>query len=187
MKSGMFLLMSIFLIAGCKTTSKLGNHREIIQHTYAFPQDWVGLYQGNLVIYPTIGDTTQIKMELIIDQPDALGLYPWVIKYGDKDVRYYGLEAINTEQGHYRIDEYNSIKIDGYLRDNHFTTHFDVTSNKLIFYYERVPEGIEIRVHIYGLEPVSETGGEVIGEEKVPTVESFALKAFQVASLRKVK
>ena len=96
MKSGMFLLMSMFLIAGCKTTSKLGNHREIIQHTYAFPQDWVGLYQGNLVIYPTIGDTTHIKMELIIDQPDALGLYPWVIKYGDKDVRYYGLEAINT-------------------------------------------------------------------------------------------
>ncbi len=187
MKLWTFIMMSILLTTSCKTSNKISNQSKPANQTYAFPQDWIGLYQGNLIIYPTNGDTTQIKMELIIDQPDATGLYPWVIKYGDKDVRYYGLEAINSAQGHYRIDEYNSIKIDGYLRENHFTTHFDVSENKLIFYYERVSDGIEIRVHIYGLEAVSESGGETIGEDKVPVVESYALKAFQVASLRKMK
>ena len=46
---------------------------------------------------------------------------------------------------------------------------------------------MEIRVHIYGLDSISETGGVKIGEDTVPTVSSFALKAFQAASLKKIK
>jgi len=187
MKIWLFLITMVFFASSCKPITKLVKNETELNEKYAFPQDWVGLYQGNLIIHSANGDTTQIEMELIIDQPDALGLYPWVLKYGGKDVRYYGLEAVNSDLGHYLIDEYNSIKIDGYLRGNHFTTHFDVSGNKLIFYYQRVPGGMEIRVHIYGLDSISETGGVKIGEDTVPTVSSFALKAFQAASLKKIK
>lgn len=187
MKTYAILIVSIILICGCNTTKKVTTTDSTDDKVYLFPLEWIGHYAGVLTIHNSNGDTTQVKMELIIDQPDAMGLYPWVVKYAGSDVRHYGLEAINADKGHYRIDEYNSIKLDGYLRGNHFITKFNVTQNDLLFHYERTDDGVKILVHISDQEASSVTGGEKIGDDTVPNVSSYTIKGFQSAILKKIK
>ena len=183
------IITSLFLllILGCKTTKTVGEGNQGSEKTYAFPMDWIGRYEGDLIIHGLKNDTTLINMELIIDQPDGLGMYPWILIYGGKDVREYGLETVDAEKGHYRVDEYNSIKLDGFLRGNHFITRFNVSENDLTFHYERNENGIDITVHITGEESYANTGGEIIGKDTIPNVSVYAVRGFQTATLLKVK
>ena len=187
MRTSKLVLWVILCLVSCKVMPpKDAQILELDEH-YQFPLDWIGKYEGDLIIHGMGKDTSLIKMQLIIDQPDGMGLYPWVLKYGDQDTRYYGLEVVDAATGHYLIDEYNSIKLDGFLRGNHFMTRFVVSGSDLLFHYERTPSGIDIIVHISGEDPFSETGGEVISQDTIPNVQSFAVRGFQSATLIKVK
>lgn len=187
MRTCKLYLLGILMLSACKVMPPKSVQIINPERSYQFPLDWIGQYEGELIIHGMGSDTTLINMQLTIDQPDGMGLYPWVLKYGETDTRYYGLEVVDATKGHYLIDEYNSIKLDGFLRGNNFITRFEVSGSDLIFHYKRTTTGINIAVHISGKESFSETGGEIIGQDTIPTVHSYAVRGFQSATLYKVK
>ena len=178
--------MVLVTIMACKTTKLTEPTSSVIPNraSFTFPMDWLGEYEGTLYIMSSPKDTTAVKMGLSIQNPDNTGLYPWILSYGDADKRYYGLEAINVQKGHYRVDELNSIKLDGYLRGNHFVTRFEVMGSDLLVDYERQPGGILTRFYVSRDQP-SLTGGEVFGSDTIPEVKTYPLVVFQEAFLRK--
>lgn len=184
-----FSICSIgLLLNSCKVTKPIVATAPLLDQakTYFFPGDWLGDYAGVLVIYSAGNDTTQVEMSLSIQQPDATGLYPWIIGYGKDDLRYYGLEAINATKGHYRVDELNSIKLDGYLRGNHFISKFQVMKSDLLVDYEKRPEGILVRFYVSSATDYNSTGGETLGSDTIPTVKSYPIAVYQEALLKPV-
>lgn len=178
-----FCILTIFLIQ-CKV--KQTQLTEYVKKEFIFPFEWVGHYKGDLNIYKTNKISTTIVMELIIGNPDAAGYYPWTIIYNENDVRKYGLEAINSDIGHYRIDEFNSIQIDGYLNDGHFVSRFDVMGSDLLVDYHKTFDGIDVNFYITKSEAKNITGGEVIGTDTIPKVNSYPLLVFQQAKLVRI-
>ena len=189
MKSRVLLTTTVicilFMCYACKSTK--ATLVTVPEKNYLFPLEWIGHYEGELTIFGIGSDTTKVDMQLTIGSPDATGLYPWVLQYGEKDKRYYGLEVINAEKGHYLIDEYNSIKLDAYLRGNHFISRFEVSNNDLIFHYEKDAVGINISVYASSATSISETGGEIIASDTIPSVSAFPMYGYQKALLKKVE
>lgn len=177
-----FILLGLSMLFGCKAKQKLIESEK--DKNYLFPLEWIGLYQGDLLIFNESKDTTKVKMQLSIGSPNAEGYYPWTIKYGEDDLRAYGLEVINADKGHYLIDEFNSIKLDSYLRDNHFISHFNVMDSDLLVDYERVHDGIIVNLYFSQAQAVSLTGSEIIGKDTIPEVKSFKVPVFQKAYLK---
>ncbi len=152
---------------------------------YDFPLDWIGHYEGELLIYNQQQDTTSVIMQLDISYPDNTGYYPWTIRYGENDLRAYGLEAINPQIGHYRIDEFNSIKLDGFYNAGHFTSRFEVLGSDILVDYQRIKGGIEVLFYISRAMPMEISGGAVFGTDTIPEVNSYNIVAFQKAFLKK--
>lgn len=179
----LFIMITIG-ITSCKSTKN-----EITISTsknYIFPIEWSGQYKGDLQIFKHNDSLSTIEMELIIGNPNTEGYYPWTIIYNKKDVRRYGLEAINPEKGHYRIDEFNSIKIDAFINNGHFVSRFNVMGNDLLVDYFKTDEGIEVNFYITSTEPMSTTGQEIIGNDTIPKVNAFPMLVFQKAILKKI-
>ena len=172
----------------CKTTKypdQNHGYNNELKIAYTFPFQWIGHYEGELFIYDGKSDTLSVNMQLIIDNPNAEGYYPWTIIYGKDDFRYYGLEVIDSEKGHYKIDEFNRIKIDAYLRQNHFVSRFSVLNSDLLIDYEKVDNGIKVHLYATSSEALSETGGDRIAQDTVPNVRSYPFGVVQNALLKK--
>ncbi len=175
------LLISIFFVS-CKITKHAKNKEN---EKFDFPLDWIGEYDGKLIIHPLDKDTIEVNMQLNIGYPDLQGYYPWTIIYNEEDIRQYGLEAIDASKGHYKIDEFNSIKLDAYYSAGHFLSRFEVLSSDLLIDYERVKGGIEVSFFISSQKAINITGDEIIGLDTVPPVKSFQFQAYQKAFLKK--
>lgn len=189
MKRGLYIIMALALWSSCKTPIKTSVEKSLKHNSsvaYAFPMDWIGQYKGTLTIVSSPNDSTTVDMGLSIGVPDRMGLYPWILTYGADDKRYYGLEAVNAAKGHYRVDELNSIKLDGYLRGNHFVTRFEVMGSDLLVDYEKQAGGIKIRFYVSGASLINETGGEVLAQDTVPRVKSYPIMVIQDAWLQEI-
>lgn len=176
-------LILIGFISACKV-AKPRTDKIPEKEKFEFPLDWIGTYEGDLYIHSNKKMDT-IRMRLYIDPPNNEGYYPWTIVYGEEDVRQYGLEAVNTENGHYRINEYNSIELDGFLFENNFISRFEVMNSNLLVDYERVPDGMFIRFFVSEREKYNSTGGEVIASDTIPMVYNYRVAAYQKAFLVK--
>lgn len=181
----LLLLLIPLCILSCKTTKKAISIPT--EKNYIFPIEWTGHYKGELNIFKNNDSLSTIKMELIIGSPNTEGYYPWTLIYNEKDVRQYGLEVINPEKGHYRIDEFNSIKIDAFINNGHFVSRFDVMGNDLLVDYYKTQEGIEINFYITQTQPISTTGEEIIGTDTIPKVNTYPILVFQKAILKEIK
>ena len=181
------IFISLLLISiGCKTKKDIADSDQSKTNSIPiFPMDWVGHYEGMLNIKKPNGESNEVMMQLIINRPDAQGYFPWTIVYGENDIRRYGLEVINPINGHYRINEYNSIEMDAFLIDNHFISHFSVMGNDLIVDYEKTEGGITALFYISNLNSKVETGGEIIAQDTIPTVSVYPIQVFQKATLKK--
>jgi len=181
-------MCAIGLFISCKTTTITEPVATLTTpiKNYSFPGEWLGDYAGELIIHSAGMDTTRVDMSLSIQQPDATGLYPWIIGYGKDDLRYYGLEAINAAKGHYRVDELNSIKLDGYLRGNHFISKFQVMKSDLLVDYEKRPDGILVRFYVSSATDYKTTGGEALGSDTIPSVRTYPIAVYQEALLKPV-
>ncbi len=174
------------VLLSCKTKAPMTLLNEDGTPHFQFPQDWLGEYSGELIILDSQNDTQTVNMKLTIGPPDGLGMYQWIIQYGEDDIRYYGLEAINAEKGHYRIDEYNSIKLDAFLKGDHLITSFSIMERYISYHYEKQRDGIQIQVMFSRSEPISTSGKEVIGQDTVPEVHSFHASGFQSGFLKQI-
>ena len=197
MKEQIILIGLLSLLWSCKSFKNLSDKSTAITPIVAasstaadslsFPESWQGHYKGQLDIYPDSKNISSFEMELRIGTADLSGHYPWTLIYNKEDVRAYGLIALDKERGLYKIDEYNSIKIEAYYKGDHFISKFNVMGSDLLVDYEKIGEDIRIRFYVSNDEPVSQSGGEVFSKDTVPTVKAFPILVFQEALLKKVK
>lgn len=147
----------------------------------------MGQWEGELQWYGTGKKEPQkVKMQLIIQLTDSIGQYTWQIIYGarSEDNRPYILKPVDIAKGHWVIDERSGIMLDQYWVGNRFTGSFTVQATTIVNSYWM--EGNQLMAEFYsiGASSLNKTGK---GTEDVPYVESYAVKGFQKAVLRKVE
>ena len=175
------LKIFVFIIMSCS----LGNAQQ------SFPDSWLGKYKGDLMIYGV--DSVKMKLEMNLDilKTAIDSIYDWTLTYdlnGNKDVRAYSLNVVNKQKGHYRIDERNSIIIDGYLHNNNvFTSFFKVSNSYIIATYTKKEDSLFFEIIAGDGEALTITGNTKQGEEEIPEVISYIVNGRQYAVLNKVE
>ena len=98
-----------------------------------FPEDFYGVYKGDLNIINTNGKQT-IGMEFHLRKTDSIGKYQYTLVYimeGERQERKYNLIEKDIEKGEYIVDENNGILLDAKLVDNTLYFMFEVQNNMI--------------------------------------------------------
>ncbi|MDZ7613665.1 MAG: hypothetical protein U5K51_08205 [Flavobacteriaceae bacterium] len=156
----------------------------------SFPDSWFGNYKGTLEIYGTDSVKMKVNMELKIAATRNDSIYDWHIKYefnGKEDLRNYSLRLVDTNKGHYCIDEKNSIVIDSYLfNKNNLSSVFSVENNMIMVRYSLESDNIIFELWSVDQQKKNITGKGVSEGQPVPEVSSFLINGQQRAVLKKV-
>lgn len=158
------------------------------QDTLAFPQDWEGIWQGDLEIHTAKGLAQTVPMELHVLPTDSTHRYTWSIIYGeDKEAgkRPYELVIIDAENGIYAIDEKNSIQLEAYFIKDKFFSRFEVMGTLLLTSEQLIGDELIFEIIAGKMEPVSVTGSEVVNGDTIPPVQAFPINVMQRAILRR--
>jgi hypothetical protein len=153
----------------------------------SFPQSFIGHWEGTLLWYKTGSKEPQkVKMQLIIKPADSVNTYTWQIIYGDKgeDNRPYILKPVDTAKGHWQIDERNGIILDQYFIGDRFTSAFTVQNSTIVDSYWREEENLIAEFYSIGAKSINTTGD---GTNESPKVDSYAIKSYQKAIMKKKK
>lgn len=175
----LFLLFSCLQNADCQMDS------------LSFPVSWEGKYAGDLEIFNAKGKAQTLPMELHILPIDTSENHTFYIIYGEdkeKGLRPYELVTVDAAKGYYKVDEKNSIAMEGYLLGNGFYQSFEVMGTTLMTIVEKVSENELSWTIIAGKnEAVSTTGGEIVDGEEISPVFAFPVVSAQKAVLRRVE
>ena len=146
-------------------------HNLMGQNVSDFPKSWQGIWQGDLAIYQGSGLVQQVEMELHILPIDSTDRYTWTLIYGDdKEAgkRPYELVTIDAEKGVYKIDEKNSIELEGYFFQDKFFSRFEVMGSLLLSTQQLVGETLVFEIIVGSIAPINVTGGEVVAGDTIP-------------------
>ena len=171
--------MRVYFLAGALIMAGLATAQD-------FPEKFLGRWEGEMQWYQTGKKQPQgIKMQLIVQPGDTAGQYTWQIIYGTKseDTRPYILKPVDTAKGHWVIDEKNGIILDQYWTGNRFSGAFTVQSSTIISSYWIEGDDLMVEFFSFNAKPVNKTGGD---NEEIPFVESYSIKSFQKAVLRRI-
>ena len=174
--------LSLLLLIFC---AKATTHA---QESQTFPASWTGVWSGDLLIHNAKGIAQTVPMEVTIRPVPGSTNYDWITVY-NKDTlagkRPYTLLVKDAEAGHYAIDENNNIVLDAYLLGGKLFNSFEVQGQLLVCTYEMQGEDLVFEVIAGPAEPISTTGGDEVGEEKIPEVKSFKVNVMQRAVLKR--
>ena len=156
-----------------------------------FPAAWQGKYAGELQIFTQKGLVQTLPMELHLLPLDTSENYTFTIIYGEDKVagrRSYELETVNVAKGLYRVDEKNSIIMEGYLLGDAFYQRFEVSGTLLTTITEKTGADEITWTIVSGKnEAVSKSGGQIAEGEEIPEVSAFPLTNAQRAVLRRIE
>ncbi|OHU88260.1 hypothetical protein BET10_11955 [Pseudoalteromonas amylolytica] len=146
-------------------------------------QDWNGYFKGQCELSsPKRGVFYTFPMSLEIDDVTKKKA-DWIITYGEgqtQQIRNYTLLEVDSDLGHYAVDENNGIVIDQYLIGNEFMSLFEVGSTKIQTTYTLDSNGtMDVSMESFTFDPVRENN---VGAY---TVSSYALKTKQKCRLYK--
>lgn len=172
-------MKGFFLVAALFATT-------VVHAQNSFPQDFIGKWKGTLEWFRG-GDAQpqQVNMELfILPSQDTAGQYSWHLIYGSasSDSRPYILKPVDTAKGHWLIDEVNGIILDQFWVGNRFIGSFTVGNSTIVNSYYLENGNLIVEFISYAAKPIAKTGK---GSEDSPFVDSYAIKAFQRAVLKK--
>lgn len=157
--------------------------------TEHFPSSWQGNWAGKLDIYTGKGLMQTIDMQLEIQRVDTstAGQYTWGLIYVSKeqDWRPYTIEPVDSTLGVWKIDEKNSIKMEGYLFHNTFLCWFTVNNNRILCQYEKMGDTLLFEVLSGAETPISITGNTKQNDEEIPEIKTFPLAVYQKAVLKR--
>ena len=148
----------------------------------SFPQDYFGIYKGDLHITNSRGDQT-IQMEFHLQATDSVGNYKYVLVYiadGSRQERHYNL--IDKGNGKFVVDENNGILLDVTLVGNKLYSMFEVQGNVLTTTETFYKDKMLFEITFSSKEQKKETGIE--GGVKVY---SYPVMTVQKALLHKTK
>ena len=98
-----------------------------------FPEDYFGIYKGDLKIYNSAGEQT-IGMEFHLKPTDSVDIYEYKIVYIMDDQpqpRNYTLRVKDRDKGEFVVDENNGIFLDAKWVGNCLFSLFEVQGNLL--------------------------------------------------------
>ena len=150
-----------------------------------FPEDFVGNWAGELVIYKPAGVAQQVPMQLKI-QPLGDTAYTYTIIYGEDEVagaRPYVIVPGPDGPHHWICDEKNTILLDGYYLGNIYQSVFTVQGTYLVSALEHRGDHLVYAIHSGKSEAIRVSGNEKHDGEDIPAVESFKVSGFQRAIL----
>ena len=149
-----------------------------------FPQDFYGIYKGDLNITNARGKQT-IGMEFHLYKTDSIGKYRYTLVYimnGERQERKYNLIEKDVAKGEYIVDENNGILLEAKLIDNTLYAMFEV-QNSLITTTERFyTDSMDFEITFTDTKQKTTSGTE--GEEAVE-VYSYPIGGVQKAHLIK--
>ncbi|MBX9783277.1 MAG: hypothetical protein K2X48_08295 [Chitinophagaceae bacterium] len=153
-----------------------------------FPQSFTGNWKGTLTWNRPGKPSQTFTMRLNI-QPADSGRYTWQIIYGDDpstplrvDNRQYLLIPVDTTNGHWKVDERNTILLDSYWMGNRFIGAFSVGGNTIVDQYWIDEQGMHVEFISYAAKPVATTGGT---SKDIPPVDSYKILSLQKGILQK--
>ncbi len=152
------------------------------------PMAWLGVWRGEVAVENSQGKQPGFQMELVVEPISDSPRCTWRITYegqAGKSVREYEIELVDRRQGHYRIDEKNSIRIDATLLGNTLLSHFTVLKQTILTRYEIDPKQTDEMIFELTTAPTDSqvtTGGQ--GE--IPEVVSLRFSNRQTARLKRV-
>ena len=151
----------------------------------SFPADFTGHWEGELQWFRAGSKGPQkVKMQLVIQPTDSLGVYSWQLVYGSggTDNRSYSIRLADTARGHWVVDEKNGIFLDHYWLGGRLSTAFTVQQTTIVNTYYRAGKKLAVEFYSLSAQPARQSGGT---SADVPPVASYALKGFQKALLKK--
>jgi hypothetical protein len=158
----------------------------VVNAQNSFPQDFIGKWKGTLQWFRAgNAQPQQVNMELfVLPSQDSAGQYSWHLIYGSvsSDSRPYVLKPVDTAKGHWIIDEVNGIMLDQFWLGNRFTGSFTVGNSTIVNTYYFENGNLIVEFISYVAKPIAKTGK---GSEDSPFVDSYAIKSFQRAVLKK--
>ncbi len=174
-----FALSSVLLLMSCHSSKQVMEGVRIEK----FPEAWAGEWEGPLEIFNAKGKTMEIYMGLDILPIDS-STYTWTIIYGEgenRQERKYEIKKGSEGEGHYIVDEKNSILLDDYLLGNTLYSRFEVMGSLLLISYEKLGETIIFEVISGKNDDLKTTGGQ----DSIPEVKSYPIKISQKAILKR--
>lgn len=153
----------------------------------SFPASWEGNYKGDLEIYGVDSIAMRVTMILNIKKKSD-SIFKWKITYnfkGKVDVRDYILKLIDAKNGHYTIDEKNTIVIDSYFRANILTSFFEVQDSFIVSTYSRKGNSIIFEIISANGKKRTSSGNKLFEGETIPKVNSYLVNGRQKAVLIK--
>lgn len=151
-----------------------------------FPGSFVGCWEGALLWYQAGKEPRKVPMQLVVQPSDSAGQFTWRMVYGEQgaDNRPYLLKPVDTARGHWVIDERNGIVLDQYWIGGRLTGAFTVQGTTIISSYGLQGAELVVEFQSMGSAPIHTTGG---GAADIPPVDSYAVKGYQRAVLKKKK
>ena len=151
-----------------------------------FPKTWIGHWEGELNWYAGSNAPKKVKMQLKIQPADTIGHYTWQLIYGDQaeDNRPYILKPIDAGKGHWVIDERNGIVLDQFLIGQVFSGAFTVMGSTIVNNYQLEKDRLLVEFYSLPAKPIRQSGE---GTQESPTVDSYAVRSYQKAILKRKK
>ncbi len=144
-----------------------------------FPQDFVGVYKGQLN-YETPNGIASIPMEFHLKKTDSVNTYDYWLVYDGKP-REYSLIVLNEKRGTCKIDENNGIILPARFYKNTLYSWFEVSGNKLTSRLQFEGETLFFEILFSALKNKTTTGGV----KEVPKVFGYPISSVQKAVLKK--
>lgn len=173
----MKFLFSLFFVFVC-FSSKAQND------SLQFPQDFYGIYKGDLHIINANGKKT-IGMEFHFNKTDSIGKHEYMLVYifdGKRQERKYNLIEKDIIKGEYIVDENNGILLDAKLVDNTLYFMFEVQNNLITTTERFYKDSMDFEITFTNTKQKTLTGTE--GEDPV-SVTSYPIGGIQKAYLIK--
>ncbi|RMG88500.1 MAG: hypothetical protein D6714_00590 [Bacteroidetes bacterium] len=184
--SGLFFRLAFIALFFGATLPNAG--AQSATDTLPFPQSWEGKWTGELEIFSPKGKVQSLPMELHI-LPLSAGHWTWTLIYGEDKVagkRDYELIEIDPAKGLYKVDEKNTIVLEGYFLGGKFFQRFEVMGSLILTSTEKTgPDTLHWEIISGNLTPVSTTGGEPFQGENIPPVNGYEIQVLQRALLKK--
>jgi len=149
-----------------------------------FPQDFFGIYKGNLQITNARGKQT-IQMEFHLNQTDSIGKYQYMLVYimdGNRQERKYNLLEKDASKGEYIVDENNGILLDAKLIDNTIFSMFEVQGSILTTTERFYKDSMDFEITVANKSQQTKSGTE--GEDATEVI-SYPISVLQKAHLIK--
>jgi len=164
-------------------------------HVKKFPEDWLGVWQGNLEIYSGQTLVQKVPMKLEHSATDSNDLYIWALIYGEDEVkgrRDYRLQPVDKSKGHWVVNEQNSILLDAFIYENQLISNFGIVdedpkkSTNLMSSYRLEGNDLVFEIWVFAGDPVRKSGGIELNAEKIPLVYAYPVRGYQRAVLKKM-